>query len=130
MQIAPIHADLCVQHLLSERLHLSDNGGTAGVPLKPLRDDSALRAISRCPHYAERHSLSDSKCWNGGNKWVNWLPMMPRGVSLSDGCTSDCCSFSSLASTPNCAMRIIRIHSQVQMMVVHTLGSPKAVCQD
>jgi len=20
-------------------------------------------------HYAERRSLSDSKCWNGGNKW-------------------------------------------------------------
>ena len=31
------------------------NGGTAGAPLKPLRVDSALRALStlieRCPHY-------------------------------------------------------------------------------
>ena len=26
------------------------------------------------PHYAERRSLSDIKCWNGGNKWVN-LPI-------------------------------------------------------
>ena len=27
----------------------------------------------RYPHYAERRSLSDSKCWtrNGGHKWVN-----------------------------------------------------------
>ena len=47
------------------------NGGTAGAPLKPLRDDSALRALSSLrglrgapagPHYAERRSLSDSKC--------------------------------------------------------------------
>ena len=43
-------------------------------------DDSVLRTLSslrglrghpRCPHYAERRSLSDSKCWNGGKKWVN-----------------------------------------------------------
>ena len=56
------------------------NGGTAGAPLKPPRVDSALRALSslrglrghpRYPHYAERRSLSDSTCWNGGNKWVN-----------------------------------------------------------
>ena len=55
------------------------NGGTSGAPLKPLRDDSALRTLSslrglrghpRFPHYAERRSLSDSKCWNGGKKWV------------------------------------------------------------
>ena len=41
------------------------NGGTSGAPLKPLRVDSALKALStlRCPHYAERRSLSDSKCW-------------------------------------------------------------------
>ena len=44
------------------------NGGTSGAPLKPLRDDSALRALSTLrglrvsPHYAERRSLSDSKC--------------------------------------------------------------------
>ena len=31
------------------------NGGTSGAPLKPLRVDSALS-------YAERRSLSDSKC--------------------------------------------------------------------
>ena len=46
-------------------------GGTSDAPLKPLRDDSALRALSslggsrgapEVPHYAERHSLSDSKC--------------------------------------------------------------------
>ena len=31
------------------------NGGTSGAPLKPLRDDIALRALSpRFPHYAER----------------------------------------------------------------------------
>ena len=42
------------------------------------RDDSALRTLSslrglrghpRCPHYAERRSLSDSKCWNGKQKY-------------------------------------------------------------
>ena len=74
-------------------------------PLNPLRDDSVLRALSslrglrgapEVPHYAERRSLSDSKCWNGGKKWVKLLnavdnddssgfkealicsPMMPR----------------------------------------------------
>ena len=49
------------------------NGGTSGAPLKPLRDDSSLRALSslrglrghpRCPHYADRLRLSDSKCKN------------------------------------------------------------------
>ena len=47
------------------------NGGTSGAPLKPLRVNSVLRALStlrglrgapKCPHYAERRSLSDSKC--------------------------------------------------------------------
>ena len=47
------------------------NGGYSGAPLKPLRDDSVLRALSflrslrghlRYPHYAEGRSLSDSKC--------------------------------------------------------------------
>ena len=41
------------------------NGGTSGAPLKPLRDDSALRALFSLrglrgalnPHYAERRSL-------------------------------------------------------------------------
>ena len=37
------------------------NGGTAGAPLKPLRDDSALSA----PLMPRDVSLSDSKCWNG-----------------------------------------------------------------
>ena len=46
------------------------NGGTSGAPLKPLRVDSTLRTLStlrglrgapKCPHYAERRSLSDSK---------------------------------------------------------------------
>ena len=56
------------------------NGGTSGVPLKPLRDDSALRALSflrglrggtRGSHIMPRDvSLSDSKCWNGGHEWV------------------------------------------------------------
>ena len=45
--------------------------------LKPLIDDSALRALSslrglrghpRFPHYAERRSLSDSKCWT--QRWA------------------------------------------------------------
>ena len=49
------------------------NRGTWGVHLKPLRDDSALRALlslrvlrgaPEVPHYAERRSLSDSTCWN------------------------------------------------------------------
>ena len=36
-----------------------NNEGTAGAPLKPLRVDSALGALS-----------SLKTCWNGGNKWV------------------------------------------------------------
>ena len=47
------------------------NGGTSGALLKPLRDDSVLRVLSslrglrrapEVPHYAERRSLSGSKC--------------------------------------------------------------------
>ena len=37
------------------------NGGTSGAPLKPLRDDSALRAVSRTAN-VER---------TGRHKWVN-----------------------------------------------------------
>ena len=54
------------------------NGGTEGAPLKPLRDDSAMRALSslKClrggtrgaPIMPRDVSLSDSKCWNGGQK--------------------------------------------------------------
>ena len=53
------------------------NGGTSGAPLKSLRDDSALRTLSSMrglrgapagPHYAERRSLSDSKCWT--QRWA------------------------------------------------------------
>ena len=56
------------------------NGGTSGAPIKPLRDDSALRALSSqgfkggtrgAPIMPRDVSLSDSKCWNGGQKWVN-----------------------------------------------------------
>jgi len=36
------------------------NKGTTGLRGAP----------ERCPHYAEKRSLSDSKCWNGGQKWV------------------------------------------------------------
>ena len=40
------------------------NGRTSGAPLKTLRVDSALRALSTLRgFYAERRSLSDSKCW-------------------------------------------------------------------
>ena len=39
------------------------NGGSSGAPLKPLRDDSA-------PIMPRDVSLSDSKCWNGGQKLV------------------------------------------------------------
>ena len=56
------------------------NGGTSGAPLKPLRDDSTVRALSSqgfkggtrgSPIMPRDVSLSDSKCWNGGQKWVN-----------------------------------------------------------
>ena len=49
------------------------NGGTSGAPLKPHRDDSALRALlrggvqgghPRFPIMPRDVSLSDSKCWN------------------------------------------------------------------
>ena len=47
------------------------NGGTSGAPLKPLRDDSALKVLSsRHPIMPRDVSLSDSKCWNGGQKLV------------------------------------------------------------
>ena len=52
------------------------NGGTAGAPLKPLRDDSALGALSSLrglrgsPIMPWDVSLSDNKCWNGGHEWV------------------------------------------------------------
>ena len=48
------------------------NGGIPGAPLKPLRDDSALRALSSLRGLVSRTdvSLSDSKCWNGGQKLV------------------------------------------------------------
>ena len=46
------------------------NGVTSGAPLQPLRDDSALIALSslRDLRGAPDVSLSDSKCWNGGQK--------------------------------------------------------------
>ena len=51
----------CSQPIFSHRSNICcprdcvsrHNGGTSGAPLKPLRVDS----------YAERRSLSDSKCW-------------------------------------------------------------------
>ena len=52
------------QHLLSDRQQMF-KGGTRGAPIMP-RDVS----------------LSDSKCWNGGQKWVNgesgvWCHILP-----------------------------------------------------
>ena len=55
------------------------NGGTAGAPLTPLRDDSALRAQStlRGLRRVERRSLSDRKFErNGGHKWVKVDPQL------------------------------------------------------
>ena len=43
------------------------NGGTSGAPLKPLRVDSALRALSTL-RGLRRRSLSDSKCWT--QRWA------------------------------------------------------------
>ena len=68
------------QHLLSERLMSVGIMGASGAPLKPLRDDSALRALSSlrglrgapdAPIMPRDVSLSESKCWNGGQKLVN-----------------------------------------------------------
>ena len=57
------------------------NGGTSGAPLKPLRDDSALRALSSLRgYYYARGALIMSRDAvsrtanverNGGHKWVN-----------------------------------------------------------
>ena len=52
------------------------NGGTSGAPLKPLRADSALRALSspEVPPYAERRQSLGQQMLrkrNGGQKWVN-----------------------------------------------------------
>ena len=58
------------------------NGGTSGALLKPLRVDSALRALSTlrglrgAPDLlSERRSLSDSKCWNLVAKTQRWEQM-------------------------------------------------------
>ena len=55
------------------------NGGTSSVPLKPLRDDSALRALSSMgglPRIMPRDViLSDSKCWNLVAKTQRWAKM-------------------------------------------------------
>ena len=37
------------------------NGGTSGAPLKPLRDDSALRALSFCTEGAVEHEPRPEK---------------------------------------------------------------------
>ena len=56
------------------------NGGTEGAPLKPPRDDSALRSLSRAleapeipPLCRETQSLGQQmlRKSNGGQKWVN-----------------------------------------------------------
>ena len=41
------------------------NGGTSGAPLKPIRDNSALRVLSSLEGFK-----GGSKCWNGGHEWV------------------------------------------------------------
>ena len=43
------------------------------VPTFAVRDDSALRALS---------SLSDSKCWNGGEKLVDYLLRCHKNCSI------------------------------------------------
>ena len=77
------------QHLLFERLTSRHNGGTSGAPLKPLRDDSALRALSslrglrgtpEVPRYAERRqSLGQQmlKQWAKIGKGVRRLKSVP-----------------------------------------------------
>ena len=64
------------------------NGGTSGAPLKPLRDDSALRALSSLRDV----SLSDSKCCNGGHEWVkDWVPASsPTPPAYSDFKPTSC----------------------------------------
>jgi len=61
------------------------NGGSAGAPLKPLRVDSVLRALSSLRGLRERLtslpimprdvSLSDTKCWNLVAKTQRWAKM-------------------------------------------------------
>ena len=80
------------------------NGGTTGAPLKPLRDDNALRALSSLrglrgapavpPLCRETQSLGqhmlELSCenatvgTNGLRGSLNRLLIKPRGVSLSD----------------------------------------------
>ena len=79
------------QHLLSEGLtSLGIMGAPRVPPLNPpetivLSEHYRLWGVSgghpRFPHYAERRSLSDSKCWNGGKKWVK--PPWCREASVS-----------------------------------------------
>ena len=36
------------------------------------------------------------RCSRGFVGGIDWVPMIPRDVSLSDSCTHDCCSYSSM----------------------------------
>ena len=73
------------------------NGGTSGAPLKPLRVDSALRALSTlrglrgapavpplCRETSVSRTVNVER--NGGQKWVN-VPLAQRPI----GCPCWCC---------------------------------------
>ena len=55
----PVRSTFAVRETACVSRH---NGGTSGAPLKPLRDDSALRALSGKNWLRKR---------NGGHEWVN-----------------------------------------------------------
>ena len=89
------------------------NGGTSGAPLKPLRDDSALRALSslrslrggtRGTPIMPRDAVSRTAInveRNGGHKWVNTYMFMT--CTYNPTCTSGTllCLFASRSCTIN-----------------------------
>ena len=52
--------------------------------------------------YNEKKPLDRQRDFKGA---FNWVPMMPRDISLSVSCTYDRCSFSNLADTEHMFLR-------------------------
>ena len=61
------------------------NGGASGTSLKPLRDDSALRALSTVSQTANDGTVG--KNWlrirNGGQKWVKLIHRNIPGMAVT-----------------------------------------------
>ena len=49
---------------------------------------------------AQGHIATFVSYCSRGSRALNWAPMIPRDVRLSESCASDCCCFSRLDATP------------------------------